>query len=358
MSIPSVEWDGRKIAWDKDNKYTATKTRKESLYVRTALVKYAGSTLTEIPGAEVTAVKIDPKAVKKASIENKTVYSPGIDVKYYDTQNNKEQTLKAYVEEAKLIGTLPTFRITVKVKGKDSKKYNKKIKEVLDKESFEFGIYQRGIGVNDPTKAGVYKNEYYGENAPLHCKVELGETEGAGADTLSACSIKSFTEITASSNDITKEGGIQDELVKSYGEGGYVYDLDKDSHIVGKLIGVDDNLIYENGLKISKFNNDKAVIADVVRLYKDGEYTGTGEVVLKPKKDYKLVKGKLAGEDIYYLEFDGDNYAYLTTWSDKFQTLGAFGYKYAFRKSPGEKSKNFRYGIYADTDVGFVYNAE
>nr|MCR4590195.1 hypothetical protein [Lachnospiraceae bacterium] len=355
-SIPSIEWDGRKVVWDKDGKYSATKTQKEALYVKTALVKYEGSTLTEIPGAEVTAVKIDPKTIKKASIENGGEIT-GIDVKYYDKQNNKEQSVKANIFECKSMGTLPTFKISVKVKGKDSKKYNKKIKEALAKESFVFGLFQRGIEVDDPTD-GVYINEYYGDNSSMHYIEEFGKTEGTGADTLSGCEVKSVKVVTASTNDITKEGGIQDTLVDWYGKGGYKANLDKDSHELGKVYDQDNGRVLDNGIKIRKFNNDKAVITDIVNLYKDGVYTGKAEITLKAGKDYKLTKGKLAGEEVYVLDFDGDNYTYDKGVSFDYYPLAAFGYKYAFRKTPGEKTKTFRFGIFADSEVGFVYNAE
>ena len=72
------------------------------------------------------------------------------------------------------------------------------------------------------------------------------------------------------------------------------------------------------------------------------EFVDGGNYVYKPMP-YAYGTGK-DGEIHTYQSFNGD--------------LAELGYKYAFRKSPIAKSKQFRYGIFKESNVGFVYEVE
>lgn len=88
--------------------------------------------------------------------------------------------------------------------------------------------------------------------------------------------------------------------------------------------------------------------------------------------DYSLEDGTVANTPVKVLKFtdDGnfvynglekgdtdDKGAYSETWADT-DDLAPLGFKWAFRKSPEEKSKKFRYGVFKDDNFGFVYSVD
>ena len=66
-AIPVIEWDGRRIEYNKSGKHKHTRSKREILDVEASIVTYSNGTVTEVPGVEVGSVKIDKKALKAAS---------------------------------------------------------------------------------------------------------------------------------------------------------------------------------------------------------------------------------------------------------------------------------------------------
>jgi len=337
--IPVREWDGRKIAFNKSGDNNATKSSIDALNVKVALVKYENGTLTELNGASVANVKIDKKALKKASVA------------YGSTQVKKNKKYRkedasAYIPEQAALGDLPSFTLNVKLDKSVKKTYAKDLKTALKDKKYFFGIMQRGIKVTDPTNDniydkntddyyGIYTYEYFIENKDKHWNIKW-ETDNK----------KVVTVIPASANDAET---IQKTIAAEYGssyEKEALETVEKDEF---KDLG---------GLTVSKFTEKKANVVLPVTTRKKGKAGKNATITLKAKKDYELKEGTLAGEKVVYIDFpEGGNYVYANT--EPFQygsDLSVFGYKWAFRKSPDKKSKKFRRGIYAANDLGFVFS--
>ena len=359
--LPIFIWDGRKVAWDKDGLYDATKSTSDALNVKVALVRYENGTVTEFNGVTVGKVNIDKKAIKQASVGVKTS-KVKLSAKYYNTAAGKDENVSIYLDEFPVINTLPTFTISIKIKDKEAKKYLKDINTALKKTAFPFGIIQRPVNVYDPTidttsAKGVFVDEYYGDTTKEQ-HWQKGETDPTA---IAGFNIKTNSNvIPASPNEITRDDntGIQDKIEQEFESGGYRY-----SDLEGLNVGI----------KISKFSvkkdKAKATITQVVNVVKKGVRTGSAEVGLKPGKDYDFEKYSLAGEDVFALKFpEGGNYSYMLTdpkdmedygtrVPNLYYDLSAFGYVWAFRPSPKEK-KAFRFGIVANDDQGFVFSEE
>ena len=313
--IPVREWDGRKVTFNKSGYNNATKSNYDALNVKVALVKYENSTLTELNGASVANVKIDNKAQKKASVA------------YGGTKFEK-----ANDTEHAALGDLPSFTINVKLDKSVKKTYAKDVKTALKDKKYFFGIKQKGIKVNywdlingnDSTIRDAYWNEYFSFN---------NRSKHINSD---------GTVIPASTNDAET---IQKAIAEGINSQEYLSSQDKDKF---EDLG---------GLTVSKFTEKKANVAISVATRKKGKYIKDVDITLKAKKDYELKEGSLAGEKVVYIDFpEGGNYVYAKEAPTGQSDLSVFGYKWAFRKSPDTKSKKFRYGIYADNDLGFVFS--
>ncbi len=308
-SIPVIEYDGRTVDFNKSGNYKYAANKKEALDVQVALVKYENGTVTEFPGVSVTA-KVDQKVAKNASVAVATTEKE-FKYKYHDYEYSFKE------DEHATLGDLPYFTITVKAKDKDAKAFSKELKDKLKDKKFYFGIMQGCVDVNDITgKYASYINNHPGK--------------------------------TVSNNEEIKavEDAIADSTMK-YNFGG-----DHESIPVGNLT-------------LSKFNGSKGTLTREFKA-SDGEglgdlkkgYTKDGKVTLKEGVDYKFSDGTLAGETVKVLEFEGNNWVYNPSTGDPSNNLAGYGYKWAFRMTPGEKTKTFRYGIYKDTDNGFVFSTE
>ncbi len=361
-NTPVEIWDGRKIAFDRDGYYTATKNKKEALVIRTALVQYSGNTVTELYGTRVNKVKFSKKEMKKASVStrNSTVK---IKAKYLD-DNGKEQTVEIGKSpnpdpydiesplltqdffESELLGPLPYFTFTVKT-DKKLKKYKKAINKALKGQKFEFGIMQKECFVQDPTDptTGAIYEEYVTNGKGSHWSKDAGTGE-----------IKVFP---ASYNDAEK--ALEDKIERYFRE-------DQPGAIVSRNMDAAKGINLE-GLIITKFDGKKASIYQELPIYKKGRAKGTAKKKLKNGRDFELKEGTLAGgEKVKVLELK-NNYGYVYSvpyeyeyYGKKFvdtaqNDLSAFGFKWAFRVSPKNK-KAFRVGIYADKDVGFVFGSK
>ena len=383
--IPVTEWDGRKIEYNKSGKYKYTRKKREILDVEASIVTYSNGTVTEVPGVEVGNVKIDKKALKAASValdyslvENKGIvaglnngdgakYEAKTRMEYYG--DKPEQSNCIFAREYAAIGkTMPSFTMSVKLKGDEAKAYKKDVDKILkDKaQTFYFGVQQCCVRLN-------YSPLSYSFVDNISCEKDP-ET---GARTY-----------TISSENVEKD--IADRLSQQ----GY------DDTIDNK-----EDLFASGKFKISRFRekNGKATIEAMGGVgEKEGFFRNdiTEEIAtLKPGKDYNFVDGSIAGSKVKVLEFvKNGNYAYKpmdhrmvgkagadgkVTWtlSEAYYVYGeedewgdaggqydgsgsgyipvsdlsGFGYKWAFRESPVD-SKYVRYGLYKDTDEGFVYS--
>ncbi len=316
--IPVREWDGRKVAFNK-NGYNATKSTADALNVRVALVKYENGTLTELYGASVANAKIDNKAQKKASVA------------YGQTKFGKDNKYKEHAA----LGDLPSFTLKVKLDKSVKKTYAKDLKTALKDKKYFFGIKQKGIEVDRYSLAYSIDDKYVDTIAEAYRAVYF--------ENLSNHMNSDGTFIPASANDAET---IQKNIATKLSSEEKLTSQDKDTFTVG-------------GLTVSKFTEKKANIAITVPTSKKGKPGKEATITLKAKKDYELKEGSLAGEKVVYIDFpEGGNYVYANTapeskWSSD---LSVFGYKWAFRKSPVAKSKKFRCGIYAANDIGFVFS--
>ncbi len=338
-TIPVRQWDGRKIAFNKSGDNNATKSNIDALNVKVALVKYENGTLTELNGASVANVKIDKKAIKKASVAygSTKVLKTG---KYLNKTTNKKEDWKNYLDEYAALGDIPSFTLNVKLDKSVKKTYAKDVKTALKDKKYFFGIQQRGIKVTDPTNGKKYKNEYFGENQSKHWNAKWEKENDTWKNVV--------TVIPASANDAET---IQKAIAGQYGSSEEALDtVEKDKFKVGDLT-------------VSKFTEKKANVVLTVSTRKKGKAGKNATITLKAKKDYELKEGTLAGEKVVYIDFpDGGNYVYANTAPNDYdddddeRDLSVFGYKWAFRKSPDKKSKMFRRGIYAANDLGFVFS--
>jgi len=367
--LPVTTWDGRKVAWNKDSKGVMTKSAKNVLDVTAALVKYEGNTVKEFPGVEVGSVKIDTKAIKNASVKAKPSQTK-ISCKYLDAKSDpaKEVTAGVYVDEHDTINTIPTFTFTVKTKNKDLKAYKKDITAATKAVGpLAFGIVQATLTVVDPiwtydangdehNDYGAFANEFiFGANKGKHYAEVLDDDKTVAKD----YNHKDSYVIAASGNEVAddKGNGIEKEIDDSLAEDGYFDDVEHT-----------DPIALSNGFKISKFGKDgkKATLTKTVDTLTAKGVEGTADVNIKfakagsTKGDFTLTKGTLAGKDVYVLDFiENGNIAYAETDPvQKKNDLSAFSFKYAFRPSPVEGSKAYREGIFANTDEGFVFNAQ
>ena len=281
--IPVIDYDGRKVEFNKSGAGKSTGSKKESLNVVAALVQYADGAVTEIPGVTVQKANIDKKNNQNASVACKMV-----DIK--DKDGNFDHSEYPLISGA----TLPTFTFTVKAAG-DAKTQKKALKEALKDKSYPFAIKQRGIVVFPP--------EYNDPN---------------GNPSISA-------------NDPTTLNP-------------YFTPYYKD--------GVDDDFSWAGSLKVTKLSAKGANVTIPVNTW-NGKKEGDAEVKLKAGSDFEFSTGTLAGESVLVLELKGTNVVYTNT--DKDDQL--FGYRFAFRQSPVD-SKKIRYGIYKNTDDGFVFSED
>ncbi len=333
--IPVTEWTGRTIGLNKNGngKYDADKKNIKNIDVEASLVKFENGTVTELEDLDVKSIKWkDKKALKQASV--KLEYA-NAKVTAKDTKDWEGKDVEGYVKEHDVIGTLPEFTIKVKAKNKDAKKYKKSFKNTIEKESFKVGILQKGIEVWDVTEDDLIETEFIA-NGVAHGHW----TEATKAEELNKA-------IKASSN-----GTDFDKMVKDINE---AYQSAKEGKSTLKP-----KAGYVGGLTVTKFDAKKSAKGTIVLrndIVKDGKVQAgkTADVTLKKGKDYDFESGTLAGETVYVLDLKGDNYVYANTVPDYGEEdLSAFGFKWAFRVDPKDK-KSFRYGIFADTNTGFVF---
>jgi len=333
--IPVTTWSGRTLGLNKngEGKYDADKKNVKNIDVQAFLVKFENGTVTELEDLDVKSIKWkDKKALKQASVKYAT---SEVEYKYKLLEDGKLVEKNDSLSEHDVIGTLPEFSIKVKAKNKDAKKYKKSFKNTLDKETFKVGIMQKAIEVWDPT--GRYTGSI------------VTEFNTNGENKYWKTNDKNVNEpIPASSN-----GDYFTDMVKNinsdFSNAGYA----------GSDLKPGDNAI--GGLTITKFEakkNAKGTIILKNEFVKKGDPQGgkNADVTLKKGKDYDFVSGTLAGgETVYALDLNGNNYIYKNSDpADGGLDLSAFGFKWAFREDPKDK-KTFRYGIYADTNVGFVF---
>lgn len=335
--IPVATWSGRTIGFNKngEGKWDADKKNVKDIDVEASLVKFENGTVTELEDLDVKSIKWkDKKALKQASVKLDTS-KVEVTSKMKDDDGKIVEGAKFDVPEHEVIGTLPEFTIKVKAKNKDAKKYKKNFKNTVEKETFKIGIMQRAIEVWDPTDNGAIQAEFLTNGEGRHYKVD---PEGKKAN----------EPIAASSN-----GDEFKEMVKDintwYSDAGYAgSDLKPGDGAIG-------------GLTITKFDAKKSAKGTIVlknAVVKKGKVQAgkTADVTLKKGKDYDFESGSLAGgETVYALDLKGDNYVYANSEPKASENdLSSFGFKWAFRVDPKDK-KTFRYGIYADTNVGFVF---
>jgi len=389
--IPVTEWDERKIEYNKSGKHKYTRSKREILDVEASIVTYSNGTVTEVPGVEVGNVKIDKKALKTASValdyslvENKGIIAGrknGNEVKYEAKTrmeyygNNPAQSNYIFAREYAAIGkTMPSFTMSVKLKGDEAKAYKKDVDKILkDKaQTFYFGVQQ--------------------------CCVRLNGSAPYSGFFVNKISFKVDPETGAKTYTISSES-VAEKLAEEFSQKGYNYRIDNE-----------EETFIQNKFKISRFSekDGKATIKVIGAVGEDKKdspriMTDTYEEIatLKPGKDYNLVDGSIAGTKVKVLEFaKNGNYAYKpmdhrmvgkagadgkVTWTlseayyeygeeDEWEDAGGqydgsgreyipvsdlsgFGYKWAFRESPVD-SKYVRYGLYKDTDEGFVYSRD
>jgi len=320
---PVVEFDGRQIDFDKSGLGKSTKSKKEALNVYLSLVKYEGTTLTEIPGVTVGSVKVDKKNAKNASVSGQMITEK---YKYTPTGQTEQQDGVQNVYAPLPNATLPTFTISAKVKGKDVDKTVKKaIADKLKEKEYTFAIRQKVVDVE-------LNNRYYifGDEENYNYGYYYDNTDKV-----------STNAVFRNANRLYNSTYDRDE-----------YDFDED----------------EDGNKqftISKFNADKgtATIALNVDTW-NGKKWGTAAITLKDGTDYEFTEGTVGGEKVKVLNFkEGGNFAYRWSATPSYNTgLATLGYKYAFRQTPAtdtnKKPKTFREGIYKADNDGFVYNVE
>ena len=345
-SIPVTEWDGRTIDFNKSGDYKFTTSKKEALDVAIALVNYSNGTVTEVNGVNVGSVKVDKKTQKAASVEiEETAASKTYTGSKWNADKGEWETasLTEYIAEHKTMGDLPFFTIKANVKGTDAKSYKKAVAEALKDQKFYFGITQRPVSV--ASRENIVNTTY--------AALILGKTEDASY-TVSADDLKKI-----SANDFEKaaetiEGNLTDHAA--------YFNADTDSIVVSDL-------------EVTNFNESKGT-ATITLKGAVGDYdkgysysslktlSGKGKTV-----DYTFEDGSLANTSVKVLNFkDGGNFVYaplgLSFSTEEKGTrvwtgdLAQVGFKWAFRKSPVDKSKDFRYGIYRDTNEGFVYSVE
>ncbi len=341
--IPVTEWDGRQIDYNKSGNHKFTTGKKEALDVTMAFVTYSNGTVTEVNGVEIGSVKVDKKAQKAASVE----YDENLVTKSIVNADEKADTMS--ILEHKTKGDLPYFTIKAKV-GTDGKSYKKAIASALKEKKFYFGITQKSVNVSNysdsvlNTAIEKYKNEIW----------KLSENGVVSENSVESVSSGNIEDI---------EDVIADTLVST-----------------GSYKNEDFESIYFDDFVMTKFNEKKASIALVGAVGEDNDWTYKSLKTLSDKGDkgdYSLGTGTVAGETVYTLDFkDGGNFVYkpLTPHIDnsgdkdvetrswkKDDGLAPLGYKWAFRQTPavnGKKQKTFRYGIYKDTNNGFVFNVD
>ncbi len=335
-SIPVTTWSGRTIGLNKngENKYDADKKNIKNIDVAASLVKFDNGTVTELEDLEVKSIKWkDKKALKQASVKLDTSKVEVTSKKKDDGKIVEGDKFNVY--EHDVIGTLPEFTIKVKAKNKDAKKYKKSFKNTLDKETFKVGIMQKAIEVWDPIdeEDGYIVTEFNKNGENKHWKTN---DKGVNEPIPASSNGDSFKDMVTDINKYFSNATYTTEGLKP-GRG---------------AIG---------GLTVTKFDAKKSAKGTVVLrndVVKKGKAQAgkTADITLKKGKDYDFVSGSLAGgETVYALDLKGDNYVYANGTPSEYQTdLSAFGFKWAFRVDPKDK-KTFRYGIYADTNVGFVY---
>ncbi len=377
-TIPVTEWDGRMIEYNKSGKHKFTKSKKEILDVNTSIVAYSNGVVTEVPGVKVGSVKINKKALKSASValdysvvENKGVVAypvsndwvakPRLEA-YGDTGDYR--SVDIFVNEYAALGkTMPSFTMTLKLKGAEAKAYKKDVDKLLkDKaQTFFFGVQQSCVKVRS-FNYGLL--DYFYDNVTFTEDPETG--------------VKTYT---ISPDNIEKALGerLSNEAYEKY------------------RIDCDESLFSAAKFNIRNFREKEGkatikALGYVGKDLKDGTRNDTlAELsTLKPGKDYRFVDGSLAGSRVKVLEFvDNGNYTYKPidhemvgidhgpdgmpnytyTLSDVFYKeedwernisrgdMAQLGFKWAFRQSPID-SKLVRYGVYKDTNVGFSYSLE
>ncbi len=386
-TIPVIEWDGRKIEYNKSGKHKFTTSKKEILDVKASIVTYSDGVVTEVPGVAVGNVKIDKKALKAASValdysvvENKGVVAVEDQVqgkwvaksRFDFFKNLGDRPDDIYVNEYATLGkTMPSFTMSVKLKGDEAKTYKKEVDKLLkDKaQTFFFGVQQCCVEVKS------FDNSYL---SYFYNNVSCTEDPETG--------VKTYTLSSANVEKDIAEKKLSDEAYEKYN------------------IDCDEKRFASNKFMISNFREKegKATIEVAGLVGEDlkdgffGDPNGGDSLkelaTLKPGKDYKFVDGSLAGTKVKVLEFpENGNYAYKPmdhkmvgkdhgpegkpdytyTLSEVFNVddhyendkfipqsdLSQLGFRWSFRQSPID-SKKLRYGVYKDTNVGFSYSLD
>ncbi len=338
--IPLATWNGGTVGLAKNGKVNISAKKENTLEVVASLVEYKDGNVTELEQLAVTSLKWkDKKALKQASVELAT--SPAV--------LNGEDNGKWVVNEHKIVnnGIIPEFSVNAKAKLKKAKKYKKALAKALKGKTFKIGIVQKGIKVIDPTEdySNAIANYFMGTQANLN-KYVTGTTptvDNLTGKTIAAASANDGEELAKTlDNAFMSDGYVESTAdLNALQYGGY--------HSMGG-----------SGLKVSKFKSAKTSLVftkDIIKNNKDVNKKAT--VKLGKKEGVKFEKQTLGGDkEVYVLSLEGPNYVYANTAPTVGgDDLSAFGYKYAFRKDPKD-SKDFRGGIWAATNTGFVYSAK
>ncbi len=336
---PLVEWDGRQIDFNKSGDHKFTTGKKEALDVAVAFVTYNNGEVKEVNGVNAGTVKVDKKAQKAASVAFDT-QAASKTVKEWTTKDGKEVLgdVTNYILEHKTRGDLPFFTIKPGVKG-DAKEYKKAITEKFKDKKFYFGIMQHAVSVT----AGA-----------------AGATDPALSDVIDA-----YKDLET----------VSDPNVLSANDIKLAEDAIADAMTDGKYTDMDTDKVVLDDFEVTKFTDKGATVTLQGYVGEKKSYKKENLKALSGKgknQDYSLESGSVANTGVSYLKFvDDGNFLYrpltLTITDDKGTTartytnngdLAPAGFKWAFRKSPVEKSKKFRYGIYKSTNQGFVYSVD
>ncbi len=246
--VPFTYFDGRKVDFNKSGLSKTTGSRRESLNIDAALVKYENGTVTEIPGAAVSGVKLDKK-----NNRNATVLWDSISV----NRNNTTVYERPLVDGA----TIPTFSFSVKAKG-DAKTQGKAIKNALKDKTYPFAIAQICVNTNIYDGDGIRYNPSDTDGNDLVTKTLSGNFQ-----------INAFVY----SNADTKEGRVFTNAGPN--------------------------------LKVTKVTEKGASVTLPVDTW-NGKTGGTADVKLDAKKDYSFSTGSIGGESVVVLDLPGKNIVY------------------------------------------------
>ena len=302
---PVFEYDGRKVGYAKNNKYTSAKGVANRLKVDVALVEYKDNTVTKLPGVTVASVKV--KDAKDATVSGQSIFTK--------TTDNMKVVYNSISDKQ------PTFTIKAKIDGKqaDAKAQKKAITKLLKSDDckYSFEISQRVVEI-----------PYYDDE----------DEQDYDDDSW-------FKGTAKSSKGILSANGIGEVEKNNV----WLSTPDKDEYNF-------------DGFTISKVvvDKNKANLALNVDTW-NGKKSGIASIKLKAGTDYELEAGSLASTAVSVLNFKkGGNFVYNDA-RNQARDLASAGYKYCFRATPStdkKDKKKFRIGYYKNTNDGFCYSVE